>query len=203
VPRLVAAILLLLTISLFVEQSILRRRPSWLARWAFLPILRRDVSLPEPARAKLRKEDGALDLSRLEWPAAPADDEFDVAPPSAAGAGWVRVHSAKNKRFAGVARVAVTEAAGTLTVSAHYYPARLAATLGMILVLVAIILALGPWHVGLVFSAILVAMWLVPSLAWVRTARAPLTRAVDLMALQLEHPPQPAPARKKGRRQKG
>lgn len=178
-PKLFAAILFSLTALMVIEQTILRRRPWWLARLAFFPMGRRAIALSEPVRAKLGD---ALDPSRLEWPADSGSEDLEVGRPAGDRAGWARLRAQAGKNVAGVARVVVVKEQETLVVRLDYYPATLAWMLGMVVLFSALILALAPWHVGIVLTAIVLMMWLVPARTAIVRARDRLSRLADRFA---------------------
>jgi hypothetical protein len=211
VPKLVAGILALLTGLLAIEQALLRRRPWSLARLALIPIARRPLSLSEQVRGRLREPsdsstyrsaDVALDPARLTWPGPFDAGSVEITPPSETRVGWARVRAANGRGFTGVARIAISAEQGTLVVRLAYYPAALTWALGMVLLLVAIVLSLAPWHAGLVFSALIVVFWLVPSRSAFISARARLAPALEHLAAKLEGPVDPERRRPSGRRRR-
>ena len=201
VSKLVFGVVAFLTGLLMIEQALLRWRPWWLARGALIPIARRPLSLSDEARGRLRlpsdsstyRSDGAaLDPARLEWPAPFEQGSVEITPPSATRVGWARVRNASGRGFTGVVRIAVVREQDTLVVRLDYHPATLAWALGMVGVLVALILSLAPWHVGLVVSAIVLVFWLAPSRSAFIAARARLMPALEQLAERLERAPEPA-----------
>lgn len=199
-PKLFAAILFSLTALMVIEQTILRRRPWWLARLAFFPMGRRAITVSEAAKAKLGGD--GLDPSKLEWPADSGSADLDVGRPAGDRTGWARLRAQAGKNVAGVARVVVVKEQETLVVRLDYYPATLAWMLGLVVLFSALILALAPWHVGLVLTAICFAMWLVPARTAIVRARDRLSRLADRFAEGAAREPERSERRTKRRPRK-
>lgn len=196
IVKLVVAVVAVLTAWLFVEQALLRRRPRWMARLAFLPLGRpKRVSLRDPSSTS------------VEWPAGWEEQGVEVTPPAGEHAGWmrIRVEGDRSKRFAGVARIdarAVEGAEPGVMLGLRFFPAVLLWAIGMVALLLAIILTLSPTLPGAVISAIVVALAAFPVWNQVQRARARAALALDALVAKLESPRTDTDRKRGGRKKK-